>query len=313
MTVWKRAVAWLLCLAGLAAALAGASWVVLPKDNTEQAGMEQVRANGILAEPPDTIDVLILGDSESYHSISPRLLWEQTGYTSYTCGTDAQRLPYTRTMLERALEKQRPKLVILETLAIYRPIKLDHVVQEELSRVFPVFRYHDRWKSLTWSDLTGPVEATRRDLGKGYAHITSVDPCGNKAYMHPTDQAASIAVINQYYVRAIQALCRRYGARLLLVSTPSPVNWTYERHNGIARFAGQLGCDYLDLNLEQDALQMDWSRDTFDRGDHLNHFGAEKVTRFLAGYLQELSLLTDHRGEAAYAEWDAGQKKTPLM
>ena len=267
MGYFKRVIAWLLFFAGLIALLYIASGIFVPKDNTAEAGMEYARVNGILGEPPDSIDILVMGDSESYNGYSPLLMWKETGYTSYTCGTDAQKLTYTRTMLERALEKQHPKVVILETLAIYRPIKLDNVVLEELSRALPVFRYHDRWKDLSLDDVTQKVTATQTHPYKGHAHITKVVPCDNKEYMHPTDKVASIALVNQYYVRAIKELCDRHGAQLLLVSTPSPVNWSYERHNGIQKFADELGCTYVDMNLE--SVGIDWTKDTFDKGDHL--------------------------------------------
>lgn len=306
MAYFRRVMAWLLFFAGLIALFFITSRIFIPKDNTEEAGMEHVRANGILAEPPDSIDILVMGDSESYNSYSPLLMWKETGYTSFTCGTDAQKLTYTKTLLERALEKQKPKVVILETLAIYRPIKLDNVVLEELSSTFPVFRYHDRWKRLSLDDFTQPVTATQTHPYKGHAHITKVVPCDNKEYMHPTDKAASIALVNQYYVKAIKELCDRHGAQLLLVSTPSPVNWSYERHNGIQTFADELGCDYVDLNLE--SLGIDWTKDTFDKGDHLNHFGSVKVTSFLADYLRDRSGLTDHRSDPAYSGWDQALK-----
>ena len=306
MAYFRRVMAWLLFFAGLIALIFITSRIFIPKDNTEEAGMEHVRANGILAEPPDSIDILVMGDSESYNSYSPLLMWKETGYTSFTCGTDAQKLTYTKTLLERALEKQKPKVVILETLAIYRPIKLDNVVLEELSSTFPVFRYHDRWKSLSSDDFTQPVTATQTHPYKGHAHITKVVPCDNKEYMHPTDKAASIALVNQYYVKAIKELCDRHGAQLLLVSTPSPVNWSYERHNGIQKFADELGCDYVDLNLE--SLGIDWTKDTFDKGDHLNHFGSVKVTSFLADYLRDRGGLTDHRTDPAYSGWDQALK-----
>ena len=176
MGYFKRVIAWLLFFAGLIALLYIASGIFMPKDNTAEAGMEYARVNGILGEPPDSIDILVMGDSESYNGYSPLLMWKETGYTSYTCGTDAQKLTYTRTMLERALEKQHPKVVILETLAIYRPIKLDNVVLEELSRALPVFRYHDRWKDLSLDDVTEKVTATQTHPYKGHAHITKVVP-----------------------------------------------------------------------------------------------------------------------------------------
>ena len=57
---------WLFCLAflaGLGMLLAGLSLYFLPKDNTPEAGIQNVRACGVLGEPENTLDYLVLGDS----------------------------------------------------------------------------------------------------------------------------------------------------------------------------------------------------------------------------------------------------------
>ena len=304
MIVFKRITGWLAFIAGLAVLLLVASCIVVPKDNTWQAGMEQSRANGILGEPSDTIDVLFLGDSEAHTMISPLLLWKQTGIPAYTCGTDSQKLTYSLTMLERALENQKPKLVILETLAIYRTITPGDVVTSELSRRFPVFQYHNRWKALSAQDFAMKISATSREAYKGHAINKNIKPAETKEYMQPTEEVAEIAEINQIYVREIQKMCQRSGAKLLLVSCPSSINWNYSRHNGIQALADELGCEYIDLNLQNNALKIDWAQDTYDKGDHLNHSGAVKVTEYLGAYLQKTGLFQDRRQDDALQEWN---------
>ena len=50
-------------------------------------------------------------------------------------------------------------------------------------------------------------------------------------------------------------------------------------------------------------LGLNWDEDTQDKGDHLNVYGAEKVTSYLGNYLEENYELEDHRNDPAYEEF----------
>ena len=127
--------------------------------------------------------------------------------------------------------------------------------------------------------------------------------------MKPVETAAEIPERNIRYVKEIQRLCQENGACLVFLSAPSPVNWNYARHNGIQALAQEMGCEYLDLNLKQDQIPLTGVRTPGTKGDHLNHFGAVKVTHYLAGWLEETGLLTDHRNDENYAKWNDALKK----
>ena len=73
-------------LAGLLAILILLSFLVNPKNNSQEAGMKDPTAVGFWGEPKNSIDVLVLGDSESYSSIIPTQMWQQQGITSKLLG-----------------------------------------------------------------------------------------------------------------------------------------------------------------------------------------------------------------------------------
>ena len=91
-------------------------------------------------------------------------------------------------------------------------------------------------------------------------------------------------------------LCRKEGIRLLFVGTPTPKNWDYRRHNGVSDYAARRKVPFLDMNLLEKELNIDWERDSRDEGDHLNTYGAEKVSRYLGDYLKENYGLTSQTG-----------------
>lgn len=93
------------------------------------------------------------------------------------------------------------------------------------------------------------------------------------------------------------------------MSAPTVANWDMAKHNGIQAFADELGVEYLDLNLLNNAVGIDWSTDTRDKGDHVNLAGAIKVTRYVGWYLSKRYHLPDRRKDEAYASWNDSLKR----
>ena len=275
------------------------SYIFTPKNNLKEFGMNDVSANGILGEKENTIDILVLGDSEAYSSVSPMQIWKDFGYTSYVCATSAQYLSYSETLLKQAFQKQKPKLVILETYNIYRKMKFENSIMTKIENYFSVFKYHDRWKNIRENDLWDNVEYTWTDDFKGYHFSDNVDKANRPNYMKKTDEVGIIPSINKSYVKSISDFCHENGADFLLVSTPSCKNWNYKYHNGIELLAQE-----LDIQLCNSEIAIDWSKDTKDKGDHLNHSGAVKMTRYLGKYIDKNYSLTDNRKNEEYSKWN---------
>lgn len=300
----KRILKAFLFILGLLGIFIVSSFIFLPKINVPDTGIEEARANGISGEKDNSVDVVILGDSESYSAFIPLQLWKDTGYTSYICGTSGQTLDYSKVMLKRAFKKQSPKIVILETCAFFRePSEMD-VLYTELSELFPVFRYHDRWKTLRLDDFIKTPEYTWSDNNKGYRFSTAVSPSQKTGYMKATKSKKRVTAFIHDSVKEIKKLCDDNGAKLILISTPSTKNWNFYRHNGVSELSSELGCEFIDMNLLTKEIPIDWNNDTRDKGDHLNYFGARKVTEFLADYLKATGLLESHKVDPDYKKWD---------
>lgn len=300
----RSALGALLAMAALAGVLAAASYVTMPKNNQAEFGQIDPEANGVVGEPRDSIDVLFIGDSETYSAFSPLQLWHERGIASYVSATPAQRLSYTRTLLERALRAQSPRVVVLETHCIFLGLTPTDAAVRAAKDLLPVIEYHDRWKSLRAEDFLGPVRATWSDELKGFRVRTGVRAADPAGHMAPDDAVAPIAPLARLYVHEIERLCADAGAQLVLVSTPSTANWSTARHNAAVALAAEVGADYVDLNAGKDAVAIDWSQDTHDAGDHLNLSGARKVTTAVGALLSGRYGVPDRRGEGGYELWD---------
>ncbi len=299
------------CLTALIYLLSG---IMLPKKNLAAYGMEEERANGILGLKEDTVDVLLIGNSLSYSDFTPLQLWKEEGYTSYTCGSNEQPLDYSLEMLRRTLKSQHPKIVILESESFFHEISTSSAFLAEISRIIPFFRYHDRWKNLGLYDFIPPFTTeicyTSKYMGFHFLEDTRPSPREDvEKHMKDTGDGRKIPRWNRFYADRIADMCRENGLKLVIVSMPNTKTWDMKQHKGVEVFAKEHGCEYIDLNLCNDEVGIDWQADTCDKGEHMNYTGAMKVTGFLTGCLKQTGLLSDHRSDPRYSDWDKHLRK----
>lgn len=298
-------------LLGLLFLLIVASLFFRPKNNTEENGMEDVAANGILGEPEHTIDVLFIGDSVSYCSVIPVQIWRDYGITSYMCGTSLQQLYYSKEFLYKAFETQSPKLVMLEATPVFNNFEYKENIRTWMERIFPVFRYHDRWKefgTMLESDTGLRAEYTHLETNKGYYYSTGIEAAEMGDYKKPTEEVAGILEDNKQTLIEIKKYCEKKGAELILYSAPNTVTWRRDCHNALVLLAEELDLPYFDMNDMTEEVPIDWTKDTFDGGDHLNYYGAQKVTAYLGKYLSARQLFSDKRGTAGYETWEEAEE-----
>jgi hypothetical protein len=274
------------------------------------------KLGGILKEPKNTIDYLAIGDSECTTSIIPMELWKEYGYAGYNSGVPGQRLKDTYYMLEKLLKDQSPRVILMETNAFYRYYQnaqaLQNYADETAEEIFPVYKYHNSWKLFHFymlKDMKKEPKNTRINPMKGYHYNVVVRPYHNGSYIQKTVKIEKIQDQPLFYLNKIIAQCKEKNIQLIFYSAPSPLCWTYAKHNAAATVAHKNGLTYLDLNLKNDVLDINWLKDTRDQGNHVNFRGAKKVTNYIGTYLSEHSNLTDHREDKRYRSWNKALNK----
>lgn len=281
--------------------------VMVNPDNTG-AGVDKFDKVVIDAdsENENSIDIVVIGDSEAYRSIIPPEMYRKYGFTSYVAASPAQKTYQSYDMLEAILERQKPSVCILEPNVLFRDYSIVSSVWPRFEKTFPIFKYHNAWKGVFDSDYK--YDDLSFDSFKGYRYIDSVKATKNVNYMVQTDSTEPISTSNINDFRRIYELCEKNDIKLLLLRTPSIKNWNYAKYDAVRQLAEKYKVKFIDLNMDN-SIGIDWTQDTYDKGDHLNFSGAEKVTNFLGAYLDKRYDLPDHRGDKEYASWEKSVEK----
>lgn len=270
-------------------------------------------------------DVLFVGDCEVYECFTPPTLWEKHGITSYIRGSAQQLVWQSYYLLEEMLERETPRVVVYNVYALkygepqreeFNRMTLDgmewsdskiaaikaSMTEDEtfLSYVFPLLRFHSRWDELGSEDFTYLFD---RDIisHNGYLMQTDVLP---KTVDIPPEylKNATLPQTSMDYLEKMRQLCAERGVELVLIKAPTN-HWKYywydEWDAQVNAYAQEHGLAYYNFIPMADEIGIDWSSDTYDRGGHLNVYGAEKLTDYFGAILKENHGVASRRGDGA--------------
>ncbi len=279
-------------------------------------------------------DVVFIGDCEVYESFIPAYLWEKHGISSYVRGSAQQLTWQSYYLLEDTLRYEKPKAVVFNVLALkygepqneaYNRMTLDgmkwsktkidairaSMTEDEsfVDYVFPLFRFHSRITELEKNDFkymfrSKKVSHSGYLMQKNIVPMESGDMAEGRELLDYTLPQTSMD-----YLEKMRALCVENGAELILIKSPTN-SWGYwwydEWDEQVSEYAASKGLAYYNLIPETESIGIDYSTDTYDKGVHLNVYGAEKTTDYFGKILKEKHGLGDvAHSEAHVAAWSA--------
>lgn len=274
-------------------------------------------------EETQPIDVFFLGTSHVMDAVYPMELWRDYGVASYNFGNPSETPEATYWTLRLAMEKQKPKLVVMDVCYIDRDQQslsnyaLSHVFFDEIplswlklkaiwelfpegeraAYVWPLYYSHGRWEEMLMGseNTTACIPAMRgaelragRDEPAPFERITewnAEETEGKRA------------------IRRMIELCRSQNIEVALMAIPYPADAEKQKMmNSAQLIADEYGIPFYNL-FDAEGL-VDFKTDCFDPMSHLNPDGAIKVSAWLGKALTSDYELTDHREDAAYAHWN---------
>ena len=282
------------------------------------------------AEKDNTLDVLFMGNSDMYRGMSPIVLWDEYGIASYSYTSPGQRMWTSYYVLLDALRSQSPEIIVLNVDSIqstgpsaesnYRkaldnmqmsPVKIKAIldpafkfnIEKKISFVFPILRYHTRAADLTKEDFELAYGYNVFEY-KGMDMNANVRPYeGGNTYMEEKEESFEIPEEPKKYVDKIIEICEENNIKLILVEIPSADSWSYAKSIALSEYALEKEVPFIDFNLLLDEIDLDWTKDTEDGGDHLNVIGAEKVSKYMGEYLKQNYDIKDRREDENYKSW----------
>lgn len=276
----------------------------------------------------NSIDVLFFGSSHAHCTIDHGLLWDQYGMAGYTLSAGSQEIDSTYYFVKEALEKQTPKVIVVEVLGatggeiyndetvVYRNtlgmewsgnfteymtylkenMKMEDTWAKEVFAKIPII--HSRYTELTQADFYDNISFMRGYRGSfdvvRFERPTAAD---NTEFMELNSE-------RQQMLQNIIDTAKEHNVSIVLIASPFILEDSHQMYfNAVEELAKENQIPFINYNKLYDEINIDFQRD-FRDVSHVNNYGAKKVTTHLAEFLKQNYDIPDRRGQKGYELWD---------
>ncbi|MDD7795332.1 hypothetical protein [Clostridium sp. 'White wine YQ'] len=295
---------------------------------------------GLYENTDDQYDVVLLGSSHMNGGIDPNILWSKYGISSFNYGTGGQPIDVTYYLLKEVLKKHKNPIVVVDLYYLgatdefgsegYVRYVLDsmRLSQNKMEAIinttpkdqwasflFPMIKYHNRWKELNEQDFSFNIGSSY--YAKGFSAGNEMYGENRKGYTC-TKEIGTIPPKTERYLYKIIDLSKKEGFKLIFTNAPYDYdstagsnNWNKEpakMFNKVSEIAKDNNITFINYCDKFEEIGFNFKTDMNNEG-HLNIWGANKVTTNLGEFLKENYNLVDHRSDIRYAKWNSDYKR----
>ena len=298
------------------------------------------RIVGFYAEPENSMDIVVVGNSGMYQYVNNPYLWKKTGLTSYNFAFSGNNVFFYEGLIDEALKTQSPELIIVDARKFvltkayetdpdtgekyydfdairaqrvydnikYSSIRLDMintVYSDPIDRIvhyFDIISYHENWEKLDAKQWEYADNEKQHWL-KGFPIVPNIDPMP-EIDVSQVNEKLPLTDASEEVLRSLMEKCKNEGIELLFLSGPWIISEEEQaRSNYMKDLVEEFGYQYLDMNPLVEEVGIDESKDFYD-DKHVNVIGSEKVTDYLAKFLVDNYEFDAQHDEAIVDSWN---------
>lgn len=294
----------------------------------------RARVVGFYGEEEKSLNVVTIGSSAIYRYFNNPYLFKEYNLTSYNFASPQQPITIMENVIDEIKKTQNPEVLIIETrpFNVEEGYKFDETrlkvvtdnmpysinrlkavhkhadtFEELLPYYFDIISYHDNWEEFDVENFNFIDNKEKHPL-KGWSINTAVKVQANPREVNLTDKLP-ISGTAEEILKEVLTKCKEEKIPVLFVATPYELSEDEQkRNNTIAAIIKEYGFDFLDCNLYNEEIGLNYQTDFYNRL-HTNVVGAEKVTKFIAEYLIENYEFDTNHNKAVVKEWDKAVRK----